>query len=406
MYSSIKKVNLKILLHLLLITLVSDVISKVLLIEQLRFHRTGLFFKALILLSFIIGVVLEYLSYKLKMFKYLLSLMAVFIIAQIFEWLSGTNSPSDYIDNVFTLAKYCYLPVLTITFFLNTSKHQIISFNIKTLKIAAIINAPLILSNLVIKLNLFSSYPFTDRFGSNGLLLTASTASYFYIFLILILYYEYQKDKTNAKALYLFFQIGVSILVGTKTIWFFLLMVMLIHFCVILSKPYRYFFRAGVISIFVLSIFLKEKIELFIVGLFNFGEEIYKEYGIVSVLTSTRDLFLYDAINHVKEQGTIFNYFVGGINVMKHRVEFEFVNLFLFFGIIGSLVYVLILKNIFLQKSTKLKLWMFFAVILTASLAGGFLYSFLSSTLFLIAFKYIDQIDNPISNSYFETNNK
>ena len=393
MQKAINNINQFILVNLLLTTLVSDGISKILLVAKYDFHRIGLFLKGLILVFFTIQTVFYIQKSQSKIFKYLLALISLLLISQIIMLFYDNLGHQDILSNVFTLATYSYLPILAITFFNSKSQEKILRYNIKVFKIAAIIISLMVVLNLVLGLDIFKSYPFSGRFGNNGLLLTASTASYFYVFIILTLYYEYIKLKSLKSLLGLILVTFVSILVGTKTIWFFIIALSTIHFCFVISKPYRYFFRALLIVIFALTIFFWKPIELFIVGLFNFGEEIYTKHGIISVLTSTRDLFLYDALAHIKEQGPIFNYLLGGINVMKHRVEFEFVNLFLFFGIGGSIIYILILKNIFVKNLSKLRLWFLVAVVLTAALAGGFFYSFMSSTLFFLTFMYLNHMD-------------
>lgn len=55
-------------------------------------------------------------------------------------------------------------------------------------------------------------------------------------------------------------------------------------------------------------------------------------------------------MSYITEKWSFANYFIGGIDFNRVRVEFEIVDIFLFFGIIGIAVYALFFKNVFFKK--------------------------------------------------------
>ncbi|QXP60669.1 hypothetical protein [Olleya sp. HaHaR_3_96] len=269
---------------------------------------------------------------------------------------------------------------------------KITESNINWIKKIGLINIPFLLIGLVTQINFFKSYPGSDRFGINGVLSSSGTASFFYVFLILILYVEFVKKQTGS---ILLIQFIVSFLVGTKTIWFFNGLLVIIHFCFIIKKKQRTIFQSIFVFIGLLVFLFRHKIKLFIIGLFSFGERIYNEYGFITVILSTRDLFLVRAIEVYKEKASLVTFLFGGINDKLINVEFEFIKLFLFFGLVGSVVYLFFLKTIFFRKNqSKLKTILFIVIIVISALSGALLYSVFCSILFYITFLYIDKLEN------------
>ena len=401
--STFNKASLFLCSYFVLIVLCADFITKVTLWSGFDFHRYGSIVKFSIELIFIISVLVNQTrNHKIAYLMYLL--IGCFIIGQVGMVLLNKNIDGDFKDNFVTIISFVFLPLFILACFAQKNHLIIIQKNVKIIKVAALVNLPFIILGIITNSNILKSYPNSDRFGFNGFLTSSSSASYFYIALMIILYFQYIKLKKRKYLLVLLIQVFASLLMGTKTIWFFLILLSFIHFCVIINKNYRRFFQTLTTLLLVLTLIFWNKTKMFIVGLFSFGEEIYNEHGFISVILSTRDLYLKETLTHVIENGTILNILFGGINVKIIRVEFEFVNMFYFFGVFGTIIYFLFLKEAFYRENRSLlKILLFFAFMITGALSGGLFYSVSSSVLLYIAFRYVDIFTKT---NDFETNNK
>lgn len=379
----------KILSYFIIIILVSEFITKGLITYRFDFYQVSSTTKIIIEILLLVYFFKNRL-WTNKYSKFTLYIILFFIIGQLFTTINSEFTYENILNNIFTLNTYLYLPLLAICV-LHRDVKEIIINNIKIIKKIALINSFAIVTGLISGIELFRSYPNSQRFGYNGLIGFSSSASFFYIAVIAILYVEFIKKKTLPNILFLISQLLFSIIVGTKTIWFFIILLSIIHFCIIIKKPYRHIFQSlGLIALTLFLIFRK-KVELFIVSLFNFGEYYYNKHGFITVITSTRDLYLKKVWYHYLDSGTIYNALFGGMNVFKIRVEFEFINMFIFFGFVGMFTYLLLLKQLFVvSKQQKIKTLIFIAVILTCAMSGGLFYSVFSSIIIYMVFKYID----------------
>lgn len=379
---------------MIIIILLSDFFTKFVVILGFKSLKITTVVKSLLLI-FMIYFLITNKVWKHKLFKYLLAIFLVFISSQAIMLIRKGVIVIDLLNNAFTLTSYMFMPLVAICFCI-ISNEEIIQKNINLIKKFALLNAFLIVIGFLGDYTLFKSYFNSSRFGYNGLFISASASSYFYIMIITIYYTEYILNKKRALNIALFLlQVIIAFLLGTKTIWFFILLLGIFHFCIITVKPYRYYFISLLGASITLFFIYKKEVELFIVSLFNFGERYYSEHGFITVITSTRDLFLKKVWSYYIENETITTVFFGGVNVFKHRVEFEFINMFLFFGVLGSILYLILIKTLFkinFNDKMIIKNSLFILIIITSAFAGGFFYSALSSTFFYISFRHINTI--------------
>lgn len=67
---------------------------------------------------------------------------------------------------------------------------------------------------------------------------------------------------------------------------------------------------------------------------------VYEKHDLITMLTSYRNLKLKENfIPVITDNWSFTNYLFGGTDFVKYRVEFELFDVFLFWGIIGSLIY-------------------------------------------------------------------
>lgn len=87
---------------------------------------------------------------------------------------------------------------------------------------------------------------------------------------------------------------------------------------------------------------------------FNVFTRLYDEYGLITMLTSYRDLNLKkNFLPTINEKWNVINYLFGGTDFEKYRVEFEIYDIILFWGILGGVCY-LYFYNRFILKVKKL----------------------------------------------------
>lgn len=292
-------------------------------------------------------------------------------------------------DNGFTFAAFTFLPLFIIV--INHLEVQtIVESNINMLKLLALINIPIVIVAAIFEIHLFKSY--FHRFGFEGIFPCQASASYFYILTILIYYVEYIVKKE--RGIYIFLHSIFALLIGTKVIWLFLAILLFIH-AFFLSKGRRAFFlRVFIFVSAAIVVYMFPNIKKLIIGFFPHGPSLNDDRGFISVLMSERDLYLEKANLFINEYWSWANYFFGGTNVVVTRVEMEMVNMFLFSGLFGVIVYGCFLKrNFFVANQQNIKTLLFFVVLFLSFFTGGVFYSVFVSTLFYITFKKLDFIN-------------
>jgi hypothetical protein len=148
---------------------------------------------------------------------------------------------------------------------------------------------------------------------------------------------------------------------------------------------------AALITIFVV---FKDKIISLVINSFSFGPFIFEKHGLITFITSKRDLLFKDSMAYIQENWNAVNYAIGGIDLKRHRVEFEFVDIFLFLGIAGLIVYILVLKKAFFtEKRDWLYTVFFITILLISSLGGNLFFSITNSFCFAIVFLYLRSVN-------------
>lgn len=383
--------------NLIFILFFSDLGTKLLMFNNSTFIRFGSIIKLVIELV-LIYIIIEKKLYKQRFFLIITTpLFIIFCLGQLNEYfINAENFFTDIFHFVFRFNTYIYLVLFAIVLSHRDNLKKIIYKNIIAIKYIGFINILFILLGITFKIQFFKSYPFSLRFGYNGLLMSSGIASFFFIFFITILLAEY--FKTGKGLLKLLIVVIISFFVGTKTIWFFNFLVSLIfiyyQFVKYIHKRYRWALLA--MPMIIISVFhvIKHSLKDFLVWIFPHGQYFYENYGILTLIFSTRDLILKKALINYKENANFFTYIFGGISDKIINVELELVKLFMFFGLAGTFVYFLFLKDFFFTKNQSLiKTLFFFAVIVTSIFSGALLYSVFNSLLFFIVFKYIDFLE-------------
>ena len=89
-----------------------------------------------------------------------------------------------------------------------------------------------------------------------------------------------------------------------------------------------------------LLVLFREPLQVFLKKTFAVLLNVYQESGFITMITSYRNINLQtDFLDMIETHWGFINYLVGGTNFTKYRVEFDFIDVLLFFGIVGGSLY-------------------------------------------------------------------
>ncbi|OIQ23503.1 MAG: hypothetical protein BM549_02760 [Lacinutrix sp. MedPE-SW] len=366
------------------IVILFDFITKVLLIySNDTFSKFSFIPKVVILCTMLF--VCFYLGTKQKIkFIILYTLMFFFAVLAYLNLYLDFQLKTLY-KQLYSLLLYSY-PFILVSFFnvigKNNRRAIILSLE-KHILIIGVISSILIFIGLITKIELFRSYSFSNRFGYNGIFLKTSEASYFYICLLLLCLYLF---NNKYKLLFIISTLLSSLLVGTKVVWLSIFLIILIYS----FKKYKK--TTAIFLLIPITVYFnfRQKIDSYLIELWPRGEILYNENGIITILTSTRDILLERTILFSKENWSFINYLFGGNKYWLHKVEFEFIDLFFLFGIFGIIIFYLFLKNRFINRlQGSFSKYTLIIILICAFFAGNFFKSFLSFTVFYLVFEII-----------------
>ncbi len=220
-------------------------------------------------------------------------------------------------------------------------------FFFKVFEVFIIANSICILLGLVLPTDWFNTYyGINKRFGLNGMILRSGAATY--IYWIALFYYItecfVQKKK---KYLQLLVVAIASILLGTKAM--FIGYLFLAGYLFILWKWYKKTWLVIlVIVLFLSGLFFFNDLLYLLIESSPSLQKVYSENGVWSVIFSLRDQHLLEEmLPLIQEKWTWRNYLFGGGFDMHYRSQFGLLDLFYFFGIIGTVAYLYIFNKLF-----------------------------------------------------------
>lgn len=216
-------------------------------------------------------------------------------------------------------------------------------------------------------LDIFLSYD-PGRFGYSGFIIARNEATCFYLLAAVFVLHLWEQKRDFKYIIWLIFVLAGTLLLGTKA---GLLVIAGIKGYLLVKNFERH--RVLVITIFVLAIAFSLA-GLYWSGMINFYSGLMKEYGFWAMLTSFRSDLFAERVPAVLNEWHWYNYLFGGVNPATSFVEMDIIDLFLFGGIVGSIVYYLALfKTVFAFKSDNYLGWflvgMFFLI---GGIAGHF----------------------------------
>ncbi len=373
-----RNLNLKYILPSLILGVffLSEFVSKYLKINNYDFIRVSGVIKLTAEILILMYVFKKKKANRIILLKILMFFTILYVFGQLV--LNTVDFFDRFIYNLYSVNGYLFIFILY--FALKPEKsadEEILTkqlFYLDTaLKSIFICNAVLILFGLIFQIAIFKTYlGFSDRFGYNGLFLHASHSSYIYIIFILYFLIKHFNKQNGFSLLFLSMAITTSLIIGTKTLYLFNLLLLL--FVVIKSlKPYISLLLISITVICVLNFI--SVFEDLLNNYFGVLYDVYREHGLFTMLFSYRDISITDTfIPYILENWSILNYLIGGANFFVARTEIEIIDLFWFWGIIGAFVYIKLIYTYFFKAFLFDKKFRFpiFFLILCILLSGSF----------------------------------
>lgn len=234
----------------------------------------------------------------------------------------------------------------------------------------------------LIDFELFSSYPYSERFGYNGLMRNVTHASYIIIIYIIYFYYQHKQLASKRNLFHLLSALCFVFLLATKAAILFLL----IFTTFIVYKKNKFVFAGLLLIMGVMPFILKDYfMNQMLPKHFSPLAQVYHNQGMLAMLTSLRtEQFAELFLPYVSENWVFANYLFGGFDISLRKIEFELVDLWLTFGLLGVLLYLFMFFkyafSIVWIKKHLLVLLLFFIVFL----AGSFFSSVPVITVFFV----------------------
>ena len=235
------------------------------------------------------------------------------------------------------------------------------AFMIRLIESLFLLNAGLIFfGGILADIPLMESYPLSGRWGYCGLLLDRVTTQLAYGLLLL-------HNWSPNKPLYWKNLVFIICLLVSGQKAGFLWLGLFIVFVVIRSGVLR---TAIVLFSAAIFAFIPYYIKA-LISLSPFWEKVYLEHGIYGSVFSLRNELLRSVLESEKENTTITELFFGGISRYPTRIEFLPLDLFIYFGFFGLVVFIWFLTN-------WISPWKWSIPLVVACFAGGIMGSALA----------------------------
>lgn len=289
--------------------------------------------------------------------------------------------------NIYFFNKYIYILIFIIFIKSISIKRETFTRIFNVFMYILVFNSILILIGFIFEIQLFKSYEYTDRFGYSGFFSKPEEASFMYMIAIIYHYYLWVRKKGNKELHKILFWVFFALLIGKKSILLFLILIILGHVIFIVKN--RMLYRFIIPFVVLIFYFYKETVVNCVLELFPFWQDLYQKSGLITTLSSKRDILLAEAMSNVNLNWGFWNYIFGGIDISKYKVEFELVDLYLFLGVFGVAFYFYLISIHFLKRGNFLKKALLLAIFFTSFLSGGLILNVTSIIIFYITANYL-----------------
>jgi len=316
----------------------SEFVYKICIKEYFHAFKISAALKTVVQLYFVVQIVRD----DVKKLWPVVLLTIIFILGQL-----GFVPWEQLKNNAWFLDKYLFIILALLYVQAIKDIEKLYPLFFKAFEVFIVINSICILLGLLLPTDWFNTYYGNhNRFGLNGIILRSGAATY--IYWIALYYYVTECFVLKKKKYFQLALVAVaSLLLGTKA--------MLVGY--VFLAGYLFIFWRGykktwmVITILVVLVggllFMDDLLYLLIKNSPSF-QAVYEENGIWSVIFSLRDQHLLEEmLPLIQEKWTWRNYLFGGGFNMHYRSQFGVLDLFYFFGIVGTVAYLFIFSKLF-----------------------------------------------------------
>ena len=383
---SINKISIFSLAEWLLITFFiifyfSDGIGKILFRTGADFHRYSAIIKGFFELLILLYSIATLNKPKLNTLIVVISLVSFFLIGQFFLYLKFTNL--DFFENFNSLFKYLFPLILSMLIVDILNKGKSLGRFFKYYKKVLTLNSILIIGGFLFSIKVLQTYPGIHRFGYDGLIFAQNEASYIFIFAIATVYYR--RYYLHEKEIFFWIIIIPSLIVATKAVYLFIVSLFLFHVVKKVSLKKVILF-GGLFLLIGYFLFIKI-INKIIINSYDVFIYMYNKGGLMNAVLSGRNSFVESKLQPlIFDYWSLPNFFLGGQDVKAHYIEMGLIDLFLFFGFFGFIIYLFMYYKLFSLIDFKKDFKIFFGLILLFIIAtsGHFFESGIAGVHFIM----------------------
>ncbi len=354
-----------------------DGANKILVTYNFPFTRASIIIRVVYELIFLFVIIRYINNFRIFFLVTTLCFFFCFVTGQI-VFSNAVAYTYDLTENIIIFNKYFFIFIIYFSIYKLKNYPLKLNHCINVLENIFVINSIAILVGVVTGLEFLKSYVGMDyRYGYMGLIPAQNEATLFYFIAVSFAYYKRFELGIRSKKFYLI--VIPAMLLGTKGIYVFFILLLLFHFIYYATNLTR------ILTLIVASIGIIKIIE-FVTSekgralLYFFYDSIEKK-GWLSMLLTGRDDSVNTDVVAVVDKWNIFNYLFGGQDQNLFLTEMDIFDVFLFFGIMGSLVYLLLIFNTLFQVKAIYPFYVFFVgcFFLLAFLGGHFFSSAVNS---------------------------
>lgn len=359
----------------------SDGIGKILQRGGSSFSRYSAFLKAFFEIIILLFSFLTLRKSKANILFTLLILFIAFLIGQFF--LSLTFQDINLFENFNTLFKYFFPLIFALLIFEIIKNKHYPSLILNAYKFIIGFNSLLIVIGYLLDISVFRTYVGPWRFGYDGLIIAQNEATFIFIFALTSVYYR--RFYLGIKEYFFWIVVIPSLFVATKGVYFYIILLFLFH--IFRKVSLKNVLTFGLLFLIFGYFLFSTVINKILLNSYNIFMYMYDKGGLYNALLSGRNQYIDDKLLPlVIDHWSLPNFFFGGQDVVAHYIEMGFIDLFLFFGIFGFILYLFVFYQIFKLLPFDRDFRIFFGITLfiIVATAGHFFESGIAGIHFII----------------------
>ncbi len=291
-------------------------------------------------------ILLCYLFFKLKdryLFWLIIVVLMIPMIWCFIYFVQNSTSQNDCYIMLRYSSKYLFSVILFLSFaeLPNSLKKNALT----VFEWIFILSAILVILSALFQISFFSTYGI-NRFGYKPLIAAQNEISFWWI--IGIIYFLRKHElRSSHNNLLLLFVVGIAgMLLGTKATIIFIF-ILFFYLLLLSTIDSRFKFWGFIVLILSMMLFL------YFSGIFGYFLDFYKERGLLISFTSKRSLLVQERVPVVLSTWCWYNYLIGGISSIRYLTEMDLIDIFMMFGVLGSIGYLFLLWKTLFHFSNK-----------------------------------------------------